>query len=461
MTGSTEIRAAKASAPYFPPAPRPRSRFGAVASALFGTRDVIGMLPDAAYESYVVRSPVGGRPVFLVNHPHLVRRVLVDEVAAYPKSRLMVDALRPLVGDGVFISGGETWARQRGMIDPAFAHMRIDAAFGQMAAATDAFAARLAAAPSEIRVLDEEMSRLTADIMFRTIFSEPIEGEDAAAVFRAFAAFQRATPHIEPKVIFGDDGAAAPTKTVTETCAAIRALLGRLIDGRLSSPGAHQDIAAEIIAARDPATGKGFDREELIDQIAVLFLAGHETSASALTWAFFILSQQPRMLARLREEVASVAGDGPVAFAATRALPFTRNVFRETLRLYPPVPFITRTAAVAGRIGVHDIPRGSLVVASPWLIHRHRKFWRRPDAFDPDRFRQGGRNRVEQAAYLPFGLGPRVCNGASFATAESTLILAAVARRFDVETVNADEISPVGRLTTRPLHPVRMRFRPL
>lgn len=447
---------------YVPPAPRPKSGFGSALSALFGERDTLAMLPREAYDTFITRAPTAGRPVFLVSHPDLVRRVLVDEVETFPKSPLMVNALKPLVGDGVFISGGETWARQREMIDPALTHMRVNEAFEQMSAATIAFEARAGEAGGAALSLDEEMSRLTADIMFRTIFSEPIEGEDARAVFRAFADFQQATPQIDLNVIFGGGGeAAAPTAKAAETCETIRALLGALIDRRIDSGATRADIAGKIIAARGPADGAPFTREELIDQIAVLFLAGHETSASALTWAFFILSQQPDTMARIREEVASVAGSGPMDFDAVRALGFTRNMFREVLRLYPPVSFIPRTARRAARIGLEDIPEGALVVVSPWLIHRNRRFWRRPNVFDPDRFGHGLRTRKEQQAYLPFGLGPRVCSGASFATTESTLILASVARRFDLETVNPREITPVGRLTTRPKTPVRMRFRPL
>ncbi|MFV0474939.1 MAG: cytochrome P450 [Pikeienuella sp.] len=447
-------------APYRPPAPKPKSIAGAFASALFGERDVISLLPASAYESFIGQAPSSKRPIIIVNHPSYVRQVLVGKVDNYPKSDLMVGALEPLVGDGIFISSGEPWTRARRMIDPAFAHMRIKTAYHQMVAAVEACEARLDRAAKPLP-LDEEMSRLTADIVFRTIFSEPIDGEDASAVFHAFADYQNNVPQIEPKVMLESPAWANidPPKRVREMCAVIRERLGVLIDRRLASGERKADIAGDIIAARDPDTGEGFTRQELIDQIAVFFLAGHETSASALTWAFFILSQAERPLKRLRKEVAAVVGDGPIQFEHVRALPFTRNVFRESLRLYPPVSFITRIALKDDVLGEQKVKAGSLVVISPWLIHRHRKFWRRPDEFLPDRHLPGRQTRTEQQSYLPFGLGPRVCSGASFATTESVLILAALCRRYDLETMNPKRVMPVGKLTTRPKEQIMMRFR--
>ncbi len=449
--------------PFRPPAPRPKSAAGAVAAAfLLGKRDMLSLLPESAYQTFIGRAPVGKRPIFIVNHPGYVRHVLVQNAANYPKSDLMVDALSPLVGDGVFISGGETWAHQRRMIDPAFAHMRIKTAFDQMVTATDAFTERLdeATARRDRLSLDEEMSHLTADIIFRTIFSEPIAGTEARGVFHAFTAYQNAVPQIDPRILMNSRaGETVPVSAkVAEACALIRRHLGVMIDRRIESGAVQSDIAGDIIAARDPDTGAGFSREELIDQIAVFFLAGHETTASALTWAFFILSQQPHVMARIRDEVAAVSGNGPITFGQTRAMTFTRNVFREVLRLYPPVSFITRVAERDDRIGDLDIPAGSLMVVSPWLVQRHRRFWVRPDNFEPDRFQPQREKSIRPGTYIPFGIGPRVCTGASFATAESTLILAALCRRYDFTTLNTSDIEPVGKLTTRPKVPVQVRL---
>lgn len=449
-------------APYFPPAPKPASRFRALASAIAGRRDLLALFPSSSYNVMVGKAPISRRPIFIVNNPKMVRAITINRVGAFPKSDLMVGALEPLVGDGIFISNGRTWKRQRRLIDPAFAHMRIKSAFDEMARAVTTFEARLDAhaASGDVAELDEEMSHLTADIIFRTIFSEPIESADARAVFRAFSDYQNAVAQIEPWVLLTSKpwGKVRQPSEVVRKCALIRETLGVLIDKRLADGGRRSDIAGDIIAARHPQTGEGFSREELIDQIAVFFLAGHETSASALTWAFFILAERPEILARLREEVDRIAGAGPISFDHTRRLPFTRNVFREVLRLYPPVSFITRIAERSMRLGMQEVPRGALMVISPWLIHRHRKLWTEPDRFDPDRFAPERERELKPGAYIPFGLGPRVCTGASFATVESVLILAALARRYDFKALNAAEIRPVGRLTTRTNKAVHIRF---
>jgi len=342
--------------------------------------------------------------------------------------------------------------------------MRIKTAFGQMVAATDVFLDRMdqAAAKGETLVFDEEMSQLTADIIFRTIFSEPIEGAEARAVFHAFTAYQNEVPQIEPKQLMNSRaGVTIPTPPkVRKACELIRRHLGVMIDRRIESGARLSDIAGDIIAARDPQTGEGFSREELIDQIAVFFLAGHETTASALTWAFFILSQQPQAMQAIRDEVATVCGNGEISFSQTRALNYTRSVFREVLRLYPPVSFIVRTAEGDEVLGNQDIAKGALMIVSPWLIHRHRLFWDNPDSFDPDRFSTTREKQIQPGTYIPFGLGPRVCTGASFATTEATLILAALCRRYEFRTMNANKIEPVGKLTTRPNVPVQMRVSP-
>ncbi|MEM7545264.1 MAG: cytochrome P450 [Pseudomonadota bacterium] len=448
---------------YRPPAPVPKSTAGAMAAAFMGQRDMLGLLPEGAYEVFITRAPVGKRPIFIVNHPGMVRRILQTEVEHYPKSDLMVDALSPLVGDGIFISGGAQWVKQRQMIDPAFAHMRIKTAFGQMAAATDDAIARFdqIARDDEAMLLDEEMSYLTADIVFRTIFSRSIDGADARGIFRAFSDYQNAVPQINPKTLIGTrawEKIDVPSE-VRETCRLIREKLGHMIDRRIADGHEGNDIAGDLIAARDPDTGAGFSREDLIDQIAVFFLAGHETTASALTWTFFILSQRPEIMDRMRAEIDRKIGGEAISFAHTREISCTRNVFREALRLYPPVSFITRIAAEDRQIAAQAIPKGALMVISPWLIHRHRRFWNTPELFDPDRFSPTREREIMPGSYLPFGLGPRVCTGASFAATESALILAALCRRFEFETLNPRQVEPVGKLTTRPKVPISMRLR--
>nr|MCU0887043.1 cytochrome P450 [Rubritepida sp.] len=194
--------------------------------------------------------------------------------------------------------------------------------------------------------------------------------------------------------------------------------------------------------------------EELIDQLGVLFLAGHETSASALTWVFYLLATHPALVARLRTEVREVCGEGPVEFEHTKRLPFIRNLFRETLRLYPPITFLPRVATEATTIGDFKVKRGALVMVAPWVLHRHHRYWRDPHRFDADRFAPEREGEITPGTYIPFGQGPRVCAGAAFATTEAILLIARLFRRFDFHVRDPQKVRPAARLTTRPTEQV-------
>jgi cytochrome P450 len=220
-------------------------------------------------------------------------------------------------------------------------------------------------------------------------------------------------------------------------------------------------MLAALIAARDPETGARLAAEEVVDQVATLFLAGHETSASTLAWALYLLARQPHLQAQVREEVQRVWGDRAPEFGDTRHLALTQDVFKETLRLYPPIAFYLREAAQAGGC-LRDKPvgQGDMVAVSPWIVHRHAGLWERPDEFDPGRFCTEAGLASARVAYLPFGMGPRACPGAAFATQESLLILAQIVRRYRIEPVPGAEPVPVARLTLRALGGVRLRLLP-
>jgi cytochrome P450 len=221
-----------------------------------------------------------------------------------------------------------------------------------------------------------------------------------------------------------------------------------------------QDMLAALIAARDPDTGGRLAAEEVVDQVATLFLAGHETSASTLAWALYLLACQPELQEQVRQEVQSAWGERMPEFGDTRQLALTQDVFKETLRLYPPIAFYLREAANGGGC-LRDKPvaQGDMVAVSPWIVHRHEGLWERPDEFDPGRFCTEAGRASAKLAYLPFGMGPRACPGAAFATQESLLVIAQIVRRFRIETVHAAEPVPVARLTLRALGGVRLVLR--
>jgi len=451
---------------FEPPHPRPLSPLPALVRTLAGGEgNLLSLLPAAAYRFPVGHLGWSRRTTLLVNDPMLVRDVLTDPADIFPKNDLMVGALEPLVGDSIFVTSGDTWRRQRRMIDPAFSHIRLSRAFGAMVSAVDDYERHLddLAGRDETFSLDLAMSHLTADIICRTVFSTSLRSQMAREVFDAFAVFERSVAHVSLKALIFDPPFRHydQTSSVSEACEIIRRHLGTLVDSHFADEtGRFNDIASACVAARDAETGCPFSRAELIDQLGVLFLAGHETTASALTWLFFILSIHPPTVERIRREVDEVAGAGEITFEHVRALAFTKNVFRETLRLYPPITFIPRVAMAPTRIGRFNVKRGAMIMISPWTTHRNHAFWRDPAVFDPDRFSTEREDEIRPGTFLPFGLGPRTCIGQGFAYTEAALIVARLVRRFDFVSEAPERVRPVARLTTRPAREIVCRAVP-
>jgi cytochrome P450 len=453
--------------PYTPPRPRSLSPLaGLIRTAWRGDGNLLGLLPASAYRMRIGQLGWSRRTTWIINDPEAARAVLVDSQDVYPKSDLMTGALEPLIGDSIFTSSGARWRQQRRMLDPSFSAVRVAAGYRFMTGAVDAFQPRLQtlAASGESVSLDALMSDLTADVICRAVFGTPLDGGASADAFAAFHVFERSVAQVElGRLIFDPPFKPVPQKPeVLDACAAIRRLLADLLDGRpAAGNGAGDDMASAILAARDPETGAVFTRDEVIDQLGVLFLAGHETSASALIWAVFILAQRPELRERLRAEVQAVAGDGAIAMEMARRLPFVRNIFRETLRLYPPITFLPRVAMCDTVVGGVKMRRGAMLMVSPWTMHRHHDHWDRPDVFDPDRFAPENEGAIKAGTYIPFGTGPRVCAGAAFATTEAVLILAELFRHWDFDVQGADRVEPAARLTTRPADQIMVRVKAL
>ena len=464
-------------APLFcPEYPRPRpGRIGSWLMFFRARKSWMHSLFERSYRMKMGEVHLFGQHVYMVNEPKWVRHVMVDAVGRYPKHRLLGEALLPLLGESIFTTNGAQWARQRKMMNPAFEQARVAVAMPMMIEAARAMVARLDALPDGAEPdVEIEMTHVTADIIFRTILSTPMEGEDARRIFAAFAEFQELAPRLSMPVIYGLNWLLPvlvpfwQVRRSRRAAAEIRGLLGRLIRPRFDAhrargdapapPDAPRDILASLLDARDEATGEPMPFEEALDEVAMLFLAGHETSASALTWALHLLANAPDVQRRLHEEVDRVLGGRMPGTDELRELEFTRQIFRETLRLFPPVGFFAREAAEADTMRDKSIPPGASIVVAPWLIHRHRELWSHPDAFDPDRFATPEGRESAKQAYLPFGMGQRVCIGASFALQEATLLLAMLAQRYRFEPVPGHVPQPVGRITVRSGNGVRLKL---
>ncbi len=388
---------------------------------------------------------------YMVNQPDLIHAVLKERPDAFPKSNRISEGLRPLLGRSVFLTNGEVWKRQRRIIDPAFEGGRLKDTFPAMLNAAQACADRLSGRVGQKVECEEITSHVAADVIFRTLFSVPIEHEVAAQVFDKFRIYQREQPLLN-LAAFVPVPSWMPrfhSRKTRQTASEIRDLISRLTDARaiaIENGSAPDDLATKIMTTTDPETGDRFDAQEMVDQVAIFFLAGHETSASALAWTLYLMALYPDWQDKLAEEAQAL--DTP-DFSTMSQLKLSRDVFREALRLYPPVPMMVREATCPERFRDRDVPQGSQIVVSPWHLHRHERLWDRPDDFDPTRWTTENGKKCQREAYIPFSAGPRVCTGAGFAMVEGPLILSMLLRRYRFETIPDETPVPVAHLTVR------------
>ena len=441
------------------PASRPEG-VGILGRIKLFRQDIFASQPAKLYRARMAETRTPFYRSFLVNQPDLVKRVLKERPDDFPKSPVIHDTLMHLLGDSVFVTNGEQWKRQRRIIDPAFEGGRLHEAFPAMREAGLAAVGRLGRG-GEVE-MEFETAHLTADVIFRTLFSMPIGDETATRVFHAFRNYQRTQPLWNVAGLLQLPRWVPRFRSRKSAAAAgeIRGLLEGLVVRRqaeIAAGTAPDDLATKIMTNADPETGHKFGAQEMVDQVAIFFLAGHETSASALSWALYLLGFDQEVQARLAAEVEGL-DMGNIAFKDLSKLRFTRAVFRETLRLYPPVPMMVRRAEQAEEMRDREVPKGSMVILSPWHLHRHERLWERPDEFDPDRWEGENAKQCSREAYIPFSAGPRVCTGAGFGMAEGVLLLAMLVQRFHFEIVK--EPVPVAYLTVRAKDGVWLKLTP-
>lgn len=418
-------------------------------------RDILSAQPERLYRAWMAEFRTPFFRSYMINDPALLDEVLKSRPLAFPKSGRVAAGLKPLLGNSVFLTNGATWQRQRRIIDPAFEGGRLHDTFPAMWAAGRAALARLGQGG---RVeIEQECSHAAADVIFRTLFSVPIEDDMAAQVFARFRAFQRDQPILNLAAFV--PGLPRLMRPRTRRAARdIRALIAAMVARRareIAAGTAPDDLCTKIMTTRDPQTGATFTPEEMVDQVAIFFLAGHETSASALAWALYLLATHPEWQARVAQEAQALSPD----FGCVRGLRVTRDVFREALRLYPPVPMMVRETTRREHWRGRDVPRRAQVVLSPWHLHRHARLWERPDDFDPARWQSAAGQRCARTAYMPFSAGPRVCTGAGFAMVEGPLLLAMLVGRYQLAADGPPPV-PVAYLTVRARNGIWLRLRP-
>ena len=428
-------------------------------------QDILSAQPARLYRAWMAEFRTPFFRSYLCNDPALVDLVLKGRPRDFPKSDRIREGLRPLLGNSVFVTNGDTWERQRRIIDPAFEGGRLRDTFGAMWDAGQAMVARLQhRADGQPVEIEFETSHAAADVIFRTLFSIPIDHEVAGAVFHEFRAHQTAQPVVNL-------GALLPlprwfprfhSRQTRATATRIRKLIAGLTADRaaaIAAGTAPDDLATKIMTFPDPQTGACFDTEEMVDQVAIFFLAGHETSASALGWALYLLATHPDWQDRVAAEAQAELADAGYLSVVNR-LRQARAVFREAMRLYPPVPMMVRENRCPVQLRGRAVAPGAQIVLSPWHLHRHERIWDNPDQFDPARFdTENGRAGLRDA-YMPFSAGPRVCPGAGFAMAEGPLLLAMLLRAFRLEPIAGRVPVPVAHLTVRAKDGIWLRLTP-
>ena len=452
---------------FIPPKPRSRpDNVSRLAHMRRFRKDLFSSQPERLYHAWMAEFRLPFFRSFFINQPDLIDEVLKRRPDDFPKSRIISGALHALLGRSVFVTNGSYWKFQRRIIDPSFEggklHHNFDAMKASAEAAVENLRLRADGQPIEI---EQESSRLAADIIFRTLFSIPITNEIAERTYSAFQSFQRTQPLMNIGSFFLSPWMMRVTqKSETKTHGIeIRKLLTRLTGERaclIANGTAPNDLATRIMTTKDPETGRLFTTDEMVDQVAIFFLAGHETSASALSWALYLLSQSPDIQEKIYIEIKDLPDVSDLKFRDLSKLPYTRDVFREVLRLYPPVPMMIREATKPERFRKRKVPMGSQIIVSPFHLHRHDRLWEDPDVFDPDRWQCDKTKKTIRDAYIPFSTGSRVCTGAGFAMVEGVLSLFAILKAYEIQPIEGKDPIPVAHLTLRSKDGIYLAFRP-
>jgi cytochrome P450 len=426
-----------------------------------GKGNAFETIPRVIFEQpiFQAKSLFGGTT--MVHDPEGIRRVLLDNVANYPKEELSNRFFTAMFGEGLLSAEPDMWKRHRKIMAPAFAPAVVASYASAMAAQSQVFAERWAALNDPDVDMAEEMKQLTLAIICETMFSS--DAAELVALAGTALGFTRDALNfglLDLLPLIGPMRLEAKRKALHEDFSAMDGAIYRMIEAREKNlADAPNDLLTRLVAAKDPDDGAGLSAQEVRDEIITIFEAGHETTAVAMTFTWYLLSQHPAVEARLHAELDAVLGGRVPTLEDLPALPYTRQVIEESMRLYPPAPAVTgRRAAADDEICGTKIKAGERIMISTWVLHRHRTLWDAPETFDPDRFsaeRSEGRPRF---AYMPFGAGPRICIGMGLAMQEAVLILATLAQRFQPRLKTPQEVKLAARITLSPEGGLKMRL---
>jgi cytochrome P450 len=434
-----------------PPAGDP----SALALLRLARRDLLALWSEETYRLEFFGRKLLRRHTFVANSPDTVEHVLVTRNDIYErKSPYMRKALEPLLGDGLFASDGETWKRRRAIQAPAFSGANLRRFAGTMTACAeelrDQWRARADTAP--LRVLPE-MGRLTAEIIGRTMFGSALGPERTARLVSSFSTYQAGIEQFDLASFFGLPSWLPRTpqwKTAMRAARSVHEVVDEVIRSGLDEAPDAATLLGMLLQNHESRRAGGLTLEQVRNEAVVIFMAGHETTANALAWAWYLLALHPEAEARLHAELARVLGGRAPGWDDLAALKYTRAVLEEAMRLYPPVPILSRECLADDVIRGRPIPRGSTMMVVPWLLHRHELLWERPHEFVPERFTDAWPTRHAKFSYVPFSAGPRICLGAAFALSEAVICLATLAQAFALRIPRGQVVGYECRLTLRP-----------
>ncbi len=430
-----------------------RPALAVIASLL---RNPLQAMPPEVYRERLVLAKTGGRTSLYVCDPALIQEALTKQAAHLGKGELTRKVLGPVIGEGLLTADGAHWRWQRQAVASGFQHERLLGFLPAMIAAAQATRERWRAAADPLDI-GHEMMRTTFDIIIETMLSGA-QALDVGRVERAIADYLEPTNFMFAYNLFGaPDWLPYPGRAKAR--ASVRYLregLGGLVAQRRAGGERRGDLLDMLLDAADPETGRAMSDGEIVDNLLTFVTAGHETTALGLAWTFHLLAKHRDWEAKVLDEIAGVTGGGPLGPEHVAALPLTKAVFQEAMRLYPPAPVITRQVESAFTLGGVALEPGMVLYVPIQAVHRHERLWERPDAFDPARFLGDAARGRHRYAYLPFGAGPRICIGSAFATMEAVAILAVLLPATRLDPVSARAPEPTLKITLRPKRPLLM-----
>jgi cytochrome P450 len=448
---------------FKPPYPeRPKKQFNPLKALFYAHKNLLSIWPEFAFKKEFMHLKVLKQNLFIVNSPETVRKVMIENGMNYlDKTTQQVKALEPLLGNGLFVSTGATWKKHRRLLSGSFddAHIKLYSK-SMISAITDTATKWDALASGSKILMQPEMAQLGADIIARTLFGEKLGSISAARVVEAFADYQTVVRQMDiPKLIgmgwFPNlNGKFGVGKNSAKT---IHAVVDDIMQKATYKENKDTLVAQLIHASETLDESESMTRLEIRNEIIVLFMAGHETTANVLSWMWYLLSQAPEVEKKLHQELERELGGKIPTYEDINKLPYTRAILDETMRLYPPVPVLARQAREDDTINGKHVPAHSNVLIVPWLLHRHKKYWDNPDHFIPERFMPEAKNPIK-FTYIPFSSGPRVCPGKTFGIKESVLVFAILAQRFRAETTDGYAGGMDCRLTLRPSDNLPMKL---